>query len=202
MVSRRSVLLLAALQTASGPMPAVLARAVLLPGQLDAPQRDAQLCWADGARFSCPPFRARLRAVLPLRAGNVAAVGFACDGAQSLQDVVALVGEDGGLLALERLTWRAAGIGLATRLAMLPDREHLSLTRETIATNPPRRLESWTDYLRLTSAGLVDAPARPVSDGTMQQALATQRAAVAAMAKCCLHSVPPEMLAALRSAPF
>ncbi len=181
-------------------------RPMLLPGAESGAGRDALLVLPGGARCFCPPQRARVLADLPFRAGAVVAVRFACDTPQATQDLLALIGADGALLALERLSWQHGRASFVTRFAMLPDREHLSLERVAMfpggGPGRPSRHESWTDYLRRDASGMSDAPVRPALAGTMQAALSAERTRLAAFTSRGAPNIPAPMLAALCSAPF
>ena len=182
------------------------ARPLLLPETEGADARGALLVLPGGARCFCPPQRARVLADLPFRAGAVVAVRFACDSPHATQDLLALIGPDGALLALERLSWQRGRSSFITRFAMLPDREHLALERVAMlpggGPGRPSRHESWTDYLRRDPHGLTDAPVRPVLAGTMQAALSAERARLAAFTSRGSPNIPAPMLAALCSSPF
>ncbi len=197
MLSRRTLLTFAVL-----PNLPPITRPRLLAGQVAAPSSDAVLTLPSDARFNCPPLRARLLGIFALRAGEVCAVAFACDGPQTQQDLLAFVGADGTLLALERLSWRGQGGAFSSRAAMLPDRAHLTLTRHFIASGKPPLGEAWTDYLRLEAGMLRDAPVRPVMAGTLQQALSDERRTIAGILKPGLHAVTQPLLTALRAPAF
>jgi hypothetical protein len=137
-----------------------------------------------------------------MRSGTVMAIGFGCDYAQASQDLVALAGADGALLALERLNWNSQGMRFTTSLAMTPDRSHLALTRQIVTDTPERLRESWTDYLQRTPQGLPDHPARPIAEATFQMMLARQRQTIAALLPPDTHNIRSELLAALRTTPF
>lgn len=174
MMKRRA--LLAVLVLGAAP-----ARPVVSVGPGDSLRRDAILWLPSGAAFSFPARRARLLSVLRLKAMEVAAVGFAADAADVVQDLLALVGPDGRLLALERLHWKATGGDeLTTRFAMLPDRQHITLERSAALHRTAWVRESWTDYLAPAMGGLVDTPPRPVLAGTWQAGMSRQRQTVAA----------------------
>jgi hypothetical protein len=160
-----------------------------------------------GARFACPSRRACLAARLPFRDGEALAVRFGWDAGGATQDLLALVAADGRLLALERLFWRFGETDFVTRFAMMHDHAHLKLER--VATLPDagpsggrRRSERWTDYLLRDAAGLRDAPARPVLEGTLQAELSAERRRLAAWTPQPQAEIPPPMLAALRASPF
>eukprot|EP01037_Dinobryon_pediforme_P016193 gene16193-16370_t len=147
----------------------------------DSLHRDAILWLPSGAAFTTPPRRARLLGVFPLKSTPITAIAFAADTQSATQDLVALVSSNGTLLALERLHWKQVnGDELATRLAMLPDRVHLTLERSAAQHHATWQREGWTDYLSLESGHLTDAPPRPVMPGTRQAQLAAERAAIAA----------------------
>ena len=165
----------------------------------DSVRSEASLCLPSGAVFAFPPRRARLVAVLPLRTMAVAVVAFGCDGVGGMQDLVAFVGPDASLLALERLTWQGGPAGeLGTRVAMMPDREHVSLQRSAAHNDGGWRRESWTDYLKTVGLTLRNAPPRPVLPGTWQYALSVQREEVAARIGPRCLGITPELLAAFR----
>ena len=169
MIPRRALLGLFSL--AAAPAHPVLSVA---PG--DSLRRDAVLWLPSGAAFSCPPRRARLLGVLRLRAMDLSAVGLAADGRGYAQDLLALVGPDGMLLALERLHWKAdGGDELITRFAMLPDRVHITLERSAARHRSGWVRESWTDYLKPVGLSLRDAPPRPVLAGSLQAEMSRQR---------------------------
>ena len=136
-----------------------------------------------------PAARARLLALLPIAARQVAVLAFGADppGSAARLDLAAFVGWDGAglrVLALEVLGW-ANGHGgvLASRFAATGDRTGFALVRDAAA---PRgagtwRREHWTDMLAWgVGATLVDAPLRPPLAGTWQAQLGVMRAAVAA----------------------
>ncbi len=159
---------------------------------------EARLWLPGGGVFSCPSGRARLLAVMRMREMDVAAVSFAADPAGEVQDVLALIGTGGQLLALERLTWRhGKRAELITRMAMLPDRAHISLQRDAARHEGVWRRESWTDYLRLSNAALINAPARPVLAGSWQAALSGERTGCAATLKPGQCGILPVNLALL-----
>jgi hypothetical protein len=188
---------------AAAPLLAVLPHpATLQVGPGDSLRREAALSLAGGAVFTCPARRAKLLGVLRLRATAIAMVGFAADAPQAAQDLVAMIAEDGTLLALERLRWRdRAGRELVTRFAMLPDRVHITLERESARHETTWQRESWTDYLRLVDLRLEDSPPRPVLAGTCQAYLAAQRHAnAAAMPR--LHGITADLLTSFSSPPF
>ena len=161
-------------------MGAAPARAVLSVGPSDSARRDAILWLPSGAAFSCPARRARLVGVLRLKALEIAAVAFAADTGSCAQDLLALVGPNGRLLALERLHWKApGGDELTTRVAMLPDRVHITLERGAALHRSAWMRESWTDYLKPVAGKLEDAPPRPVLAGTLQAGVSQQRQVVA-----------------------
>ena len=167
--------------------------------QGDSVRRDASVQLAGGGVFSFPARRARLLAVLRLRGEEVVAVAFAADPPGGIQDLLALVGSDGGLLALERLAWQAGPGGtLSTRIAMLPDRSHISLERSAARHDDNWRREAWTDYLRLTDGTLVDAPARPVLPGSWQFGLSRQRAEMAGRIAPASRTIAAEWVAAMQ----
>jgi hypothetical protein len=192
MIARRGFLALPLLAAAP-------ARPVLTVGPGDSARLEGSLWLPSGAVFLCPPRRARLLAVLRLRAADVAAIAFACDPPGGQQDALALVGPDAALLALERLSWRGGeGSELNTRLAMLPDRVHITLERDAARHEQRWRRESWTDYVRFEGGALVDAPPRPVLAGTWQAGLSAQRVAMAAAIGRRTCRIPPALLAMLR----
>jgi hypothetical protein len=158
------------------------ARPVLSIGASDSLHRDAILWLPSGAAFTIPPRRARLLGVFPLKSMDITAIGFAADTASATQDILALVGPNGFLLALERLHWKQInGDELTTRFAMLPDHVHLTLERSAAQHRGTWQREGWTDYLRIEDGHLTDAPPRPVMPGTRQAKLAAERAAIAAV---------------------
>ncbi len=166
-------------------------------------QREAALLLPGGDVFVCPGLRARLLAVLRLRAMDIVALGFGADGAGCTQDHLALVGPGGTLLALERLYWRTPQQGsLNTRFAMLPDRVHITLERDAGRKHGMWRRESWTDYLRLDAGTLIDWPPRPVLADTWQALQTVQRAAMAASIGAQSRAITPGMLAILSDSPF
>ena len=142
--------------------------------------------------------------VLHLRAMAIAALSFAVDPPDATQDVLALVNADGHLLALERLTCRRAGVGgIVTQVAMMPDREHISLQRHATSNAGLVRQESWTDYLRVSERSLVNAPQRPPLAGTWQHALSEERQQCESLMADAQTHVPPAALTLLgRSFPF
>jgi hypothetical protein len=156
------------------------ARPVLSVGASDRAHLEASLWLPSGAVFTCPPTRTRLVASVRLRAMEVAAVSFAFDVAEASQELLALVGPDGRLLALERLRWKTArGDALETHFAMLPDRVHLTLERSVAIHDGGWRREAWTDYLALAGARLVNRPPREVLAGTWQARMSRERGVVA-----------------------
>ena len=178
------------------------ARAVLSVGPSDSLRQDAILWLPSGAAFSCPARRARLLGVMRLKAMEVSAVGFAADAGNCVQDLLALVGPDGRLLALERLHWKAAGGDeLTTRFAMLPDRVHITLERSAALHRTGWVRESWTDFLKPVAGGLADAPPRAVLAGTLQAGVSRQRLAVAADLKP-LRALTPAGCASFGGTPF
>ena len=194
MIARRALFaLVSGLLLADAPL-----RPILLPAEGGAPV----LLLPKGGRIACPPMRARVVGELPFRAGPVVALRFGWDAGPATQDLLALIAEDGTLLALERLAWQRGGANFITRFAMLPDREHLALERAASLPGSPPRHESWTDYLRRDSAGLHDAPARPVLAGTLQAALSAERTLLAYWAGGQVAAMPPPMLTALSASPF
>lgn len=174
-------------------------RPTLQPGDAG---REAVLTLPSGARLSCPALRADLLAKLPLRAGPVFALRFGWDGGGATQNLLALIASDGAVLALERLFWQRGRASFITRLAMRPDRVHLVLERVAMLPNGRIRHESWTDYLVQDAAGLHDAPARPVMEGTLQAELSAERKRLSVFTQARPTTIPPQMLAALRSSPF
>lgn len=107
-------------------------------------------------------------------------MGLAADGRGYAQDLLALVGPDGMLLALERLHWKAdGGDELTTRFAMLPDRIHITLERSATLHRSGWVRESWTDYLKPVGTGLQDSPPRPVMAGSLQAQVSRQRQDIA-----------------------
>ncbi len=174
-------------------------RPTLHPG--DA-AHEAVLTLPSGARLSCPALRADLLAKLPLRAGPVFALRFGWDAGDATQNLLALIASDGGVLALERLFWQRGRASFVTRLAMRPDRVHLALERVAMLPNGRIRHESWTDYLVRDAAGLHDAPARPVLEGTLQTALSAERRRLAVFTQARPATIPAQLLAALRGSPF
>jgi hypothetical protein len=157
------------------------ARPMLSVEASDRAHLEGSLWLPSGAVFNCPPSRVKLVATVRLRAMEVAAVSFAFDTPEASQDLLALVGPDGRLLALERLHWKTArGDALETHLAMLPDRVHLTLERNFAIHDGGWRRESWTDYLALVERRLVDRPPREVLAGTWQARMSRERAVVAA----------------------
>jgi len=194
MIARRSLFaLVSGLLLADAPL-----RPMLLPGEGGAPV----LLLPKGGRVACPPMRARVLAELPFRAGPVVALRFGWDNKAATQDLLALIAEDGTLLALERLEWQQGRANFITRFAMLPDREHLALERTASLPGALPVHESWTDYLRRDTAGLHDAPARPVLAGTLQAALSAERTRLAYWAGGQVAAMPPPMLTALSASPF
>lgn len=156
------------------------ARPVLSLDQSDRAHREANLWLPSGAVFICPPARAKLLATVRLRAMQVAAMSFAFDTPEASQDLLALVGPDGCLLALERLRWTTArGDVFETHFAMLPDRMHLTLERTIAIHAKAWAREAWTDYLAVVEATLVDRPPRPVLAGTWQARMSGERRFVA-----------------------
>lgn len=192
-------------------------RAWLRPGLLSEVPQPALLCLPGGASFACPPSRARLRATLALQGTPLYLLSFALDVASLRQDLLAFISPTGDLLALERadiVLQPADGDSLATpstqlspltllstRIATLPDHSRITLQRsgQLLRQTPAER---WTDYLRPTQTTLQDAPPRPVRDGTLQQALALERADIAAILPPNATALPHAALEALRSAPF
>ena len=174
-------------------------RPLLLPG--DA-AHEAVLTLPSGARLSCPALRAALVAKLPMRAGPVFALRFGWDVGDATQNLLALISPDGGVLALERLFWQRGRASFFTRCAMRPDRTHLELERAAMLPSGGIRHESWTDYLKRDAAGLHDAPARPVLDGTLQATLSAERKRLAVFTATRPATIPAQMLAALRISPF
>jgi hypothetical protein len=132
---------------------------------------------------------------------DLSAVGFAADGRGYRQDLLALVGPDGMLLALERLHWKAeCGDELTTRFAMLPDKVHITLERSAALHRSGWVRESWTDYLKLVGLALGDSPPRPVLAGSLQAEVSRQRRDKAAIftpsrtltkADCAVFEEPP-----------
>lgn len=186
-------------------------RARLMVEPSDRLRREAGLWLGNGRVFSCPPSRARLVAVFRLRArpgdgeSEVAALGFAADTAEATQDMLALVGPQGTLLALEPLRVEGhEGATCSARVAMLPDRRHVvfertAAWRDSGSHDMTLRRESWTDYLRWDEGGLHDAPPRPVLSGTRQAALSAWRATLRAMIPGACREVTPDLLAAIRT---
>lgn len=198
MITRR--FFVAAPVLAMRPDPPILRLEPGAPG-LGAPE--AALLLPGGDVFVCPGLRARVMAVLRLRAMEVVALGFGADLPGCTQDHMALVGADGVLLALERMMWRdQQGASLNTRLAMLPDRIHITLQRDAGRKDVQWRRESWTDYLRLEGGMMRNVPPRPVLAGTWQAFNTEQRAATAAAIGARCRVLTPAMLAALPGSPF
>ncbi len=189
---RRTLLAAPALLTLPG-------RPVLTRERFDSAQVKAALALPSGAVFVCPARRARLVATLAMGALDapdpVAMVRFAADTTGSVQDLLAFVDATGRLLALERATWRAADHQLDTRAVMLPDRRHIALARTLAWRDTQWRHESWTDYLRADHGRLVDAPQRPILEGTGQHRLIALRAAMQALLSPPPSGVPEEALA-------
>lgn len=154
--------------------------------------------------FRCPRRRARVLAVLHMRNMDVTAIAFGSDAGRDVQDLVAFIAPNGGLLALERLTWKGPDTGeLSTRPAMMMDRTHIALARNgSSRQNGAWRRESWKDYLRLDGARLADAPPPAVMPDTWQSLLAAERAQIAASMPTSVHSVPSGALIRFRQSPF
>jgi len=178
MVPRRSLLLAPAALLAP-------ARPMLTLEQTDSRRLEACLALPSGAVFTCPARRARLVATLAMGAfaapEPVSIVRFGADAGPIPQDVLAFVNAEGRLLALERATWQAADGTLDTRIAMLPDRRHITLSRVLAWRDTQWHHEAWTDYLRADHGRLVDAPQRPILEGTGQHRLIALRAAMQAL---------------------
>jgi hypothetical protein len=175
----------------------------------DSLRREAAISLPSGAVFACPPLRARLLATL--RMGRldvpdaVTLVSFGADTGTATQDLLAFVAEDGRLLALERGTWRQSAGGsssgtLVTRPAMLPDRQHIALSRVLSWHDTRWHAESWTDYLRAADGRLVDAPQRPILEGSGQHRLIALRAAMQALLSPPPASLPADALALAKEA--
>lgn len=160
-----------------------------------------------GAVFTCPPTRARLVGVFRLREMDVAAVSFAADRADSSQDMLAMVGPDGALLALEPYGCANASRSMSTRVAMLADRRHITFERNAACHGVPYRpdfwrREAWTDYLRLSDARLDDTPPREVLPDTWQCGLSAARAELREMTPAHCRTITPELLRASRALAF
>jgi hypothetical protein len=139
--------------------------------------------------ISLPAARARIAALLPIAARQVAVLAFAADppDRQAKLDLGAIVGWDGArlrVLALEVLRWEVlGGFWLGTRITATADRTRLMLRRDAAAPRGARpwHRESWTDLLAWRdAAALADTPARAPLAGTWQARLAAVRARVAA----------------------
>lgn len=192
MIPRRAVL-------AAFLMMAAPTRPVLRIEVGDSSRREAVLSFPEGGVFVCPAHRARLVAVYPLRTMLVTAVSFAADPVIGTQDILALVGPDACLLALETLYFHGAdGDELSTRPAMMPDHRHIQLERSAAREQDRWRRETWTDYLVESESGLHDAPPRPVLAGTWQEALSHQRSAMAAALPPKCREITPDILAMCR----
>jgi hypothetical protein len=139
--------------------------------------------------ITLPAARARLAALLPIAARQVAVLAFAADppAPPAKLDLGAIVGWDGArlrVLALEVLRWEAPGGGwLDTRITATGDRARLLLHRDAAAPRGARpwQRESWTDSLAWRDgAALADAPVRTALPQTWQARLSAVRARVAA----------------------
>lgn len=173
MIKRRALI-------ASSLLAAAPVRPILSVGTSDRAHLEANLWLPSGAVFTLPQSRATLIAVVRLRAMEITAVSFAFDTADARQDLLALVGADGRLLALERLRWKTArGDALESHFAMLPDRVHLTFERSIAIHGSRWRREAWTEYLALAEGRLVDRPPRVVQAGTWQALMARERGLVA-----------------------
>jgi len=168
----------------------------------DSARREAMLAWPSGAVFTCPAQRARLVAVVTMgrldAPAPVAIVSFGADTASGGQDLLAFVDAKARLLALEPASWRSDGT-LETRAALLPDRLHIALERNAAIHDRVWRREAWTDYLRLDSGRLVNAPQRMILPGSWQNALIARRAALAALLSPPPVGVPAEALKQARA---
>ena len=191
MVPRRSLLLAPAALLAP-------ARPMLTLEPADSRRLEACLTLPSGAVFTCPARRARLAATLPMGAlaspDPVSVVRFGADTGAIAQDVFAFVDADARLLALERATWQGSAGTLDTRLAMLPDRRHIALSRVLAWRDTQWRHETWTDYLRADHGRLVDAPQRAILEGTGQHRLIALRAAMQALLSPPPGGIPVEAL--------
>jgi hypothetical protein len=174
----------------------------LQPG--DSVHVEATLALPSGAVFTCPARRARLVAVLRMGALDspdpVALVQFAADTGGAVQDAMAFIDAGGRLLALERGSWHAPAGMLDTRVAMLPDRRHIALSRVLAWHDTQWHRETWTDYLRADHARLVDAPQRAILASTGQHRLIALRSAMQAILSPPPKGLPPEAIATLRDA--
>lgn len=172
-VSRRRVLavaLLAAQPTSARPTPAQ-------PGPTWGAAAGEDLPPVAFAGVTVPAGRARRLASVWLGGGEAACIAFAADLPEGERDLF-VIAAGGRVVAIDVLTWRGTdGMRLSTRLSAVPDGSRLRLQRTASA---PRgratRWEAWTDYLAWRpGAAMVDAPVRPVLEGTWQAALSGQR---------------------------
>ncbi len=197
MLSRRALLAVPAVLMLSD-------RPVLMLQTGDSVHVEATLALPSGAAFTCPARRARLVATLRMGALDapdpVSILRFAADTETAVQDALAFVDAGGRLLALERASWRGPGGTLDTRVAMLPDRRHIALSRVLAWQDTQWRHETWTDYLRADHGRLVDAPQRPILESTGQHRLIALRAGMQAILSPPPRDLPQEALAALQTA--
>lgn len=157
-----------------------------------------------GQGFSLPALRARVMAVLHLLGTEIVALSFGLDTTDTRQDWLALVGPDGRLLALDLLSWAGPDAGtIGTRLATRADQRHITLARAA-ARHGGRTgwlREAWTDYWRWTGSELVNAPPRPVLEGTWQDGLAQRRIAIARLLTPPRYAVTAELMAEATAPP-
>jgi hypothetical protein len=151
-----------------------------------------------GSGFSCPALRARVLGLLHLQNAALHAVAFGADSLGCVTDLLALVGPDGRLLALDVLTrTEQGGPTITTRYAALADRRHITLERTGARRLTPTtwQRESWTDYWRWNGTILENAPPRPVLAGTWQHRIAERRKILAALLLTPRFTVDQAMLA-------